>query len=258
MKNKSIIIIITSLIIVIISCYFFFCKKSNQISLTVGMMNGWAPFMNINNKGNMEGFDVDVVKEIEKIINQKIIIKDLGSLSSLFIALEQESVVAIFSGLDVTAKRKTAYDYVLYGSNETKINECCVIINNKGPNNELDLINNHYKIGLEAATSWESTLNKYPLIQKVYSNSISDMLLQLEQNKIDCFIIDPMQCHRLKKNMPYLKYFVIDIDESIKIDGIGIFIKKHNNPIKNLFSNAIDALIKNGQIDTLIQKWNLA
>jgi ABC-type amino acid transport substrate-binding protein len=213
--------------------------------------------MVINEKGIMEGFDVDIVKEIEKITKEEIIIKDLGSLSSLFIALGQGSVDAIFSGLDVTQKRKNAYNYVLYGGEETKITQCIVISSLNGPKNEDDLKKNNYKIALEAGTSWEATLDQYSSLERIYTTSIADMVLQLEQNRIDCFVLESTQANRLIKKIKNLNYFTIDLDPSVQIDGIGIFINKNNTQLKNNFEQAIEELKNNHTMNLILQKWQL-
>ncbi len=254
--NKKYILIISLIAVVILLYTQNFFKKAEK-PLIVGMMNGWVPYMHINNNGQMEGFDVDIVKEIEKITKKNIIIKDLGSLSSLFIALEQNTVDAILSGLDVTQKRKESYDFILYGGDKTKLTQFYCITKKNGPKNENDLINNSYNIGLESALSWESTLNKYENINKIYTSSTAEMLLQLQQDKIDAFFIDPVNVNRLIKNTPELNYFAIDIDESVKIDGIGIFIKKGNTDIKELLENAVKQLTEKNIIDFLINKWQL-
>jgi ABC-type amino acid transport substrate-binding protein len=240
--------------------YFIFRAintDSTSKPIVIGMMNGWAPFMTINNHGEMEGFDVDVTKAIEKRIGQNIVIKDLGSLASLFIALQQGTVDAILSGLDVTEKRKKEYDFVIYESEKTKLNSYCCITSEKGPQSETDLENNTYSVGIEPALSWEATINKYTLLQKTYISSISDMILQLQQNKIDCFIVDPTQCNRIKKILPDLRYFEIDMDSSITIDGIGIFIKKDNTLLKNTLQQAVNTLNENKTIEKIAEKWNL-
>lgn len=257
MKKLYPLIIISLAIIIYLLLHLFYFKQSKKKPLVIGMMNGYAPFMTINKYGIMEGFDVDISKEIEKKINQEIIIKDLGSLASLFIALEQETVDAILSGLDVTEKRKKDYDFVLYENDATKFNTYCCITTKNGPQNENDLKNNPYIIGIEPALSWEATLNKYILLKKTYINSISDMIIQLQQNKIDCFIIEPTQCKRIKKIIPDLDYFSVDMDPSITIDGVGIFIKKHNTVLKNILQDAINLLYEDKTIENTTKKWNI-
>jgi ABC-type amino acid transport substrate-binding protein len=257
MKKLFTLITITLAIIIYILFYSFYFKDGKTKPLVIGMMNGYAPFMTINKYGEMEGFDVDICKEIEKKINREIIIKDLGSLASLFIALEQETVDAILSGLDVTEKRKKDYDFVLYENDVTRFNTYCCITTKSGPQNENDLKNNSYIIGIEPALSWEATLNKYILLKKTYINSISDMIIQLQQNKIDCFVIEPTQCKRIKKVIPDLNYFSVEMDPSIKIDGIGIFIKKNNTAVKNILQDAINSLEEDKKIENITKKWNI-
>jgi ABC-type amino acid transport substrate-binding protein len=255
---KKLYVLITSVFILgFFLFYSLYFKKNTQTSLVVGMMNGWAPFMTINSHGEMEGFDVDVVKAIEKVINQPIIIKDLGSLSSLFIALEQGTVDAIFSGLDVTEKRKKEYDFVIYESDKTRFNKYCCVTSSHGPHNEFDLKNKLYIVGVESGLSWEATLDQYVLLDRKYMSSVTDMVLQLEQDKIDCFVLEQTQCNRLKKAIPDLDYFVLDMDPSLSIDGIGIFMKKNNIKLKNNLQHAIDILFRDNKIDPIVKKWNL-
>src|SRR5256885_977823 len=73
-------------------------KKEDQ--LVVGMMSGWAPFMTINGAGNYEGFDVDVAQEIARRMNKELVVQDCGSLASCFVALDQQRVDMLMSGLD--------------------------------------------------------------------------------------------------------------------------------------------------------------
>jgi polar amino acid transport system substrate-binding protein len=234
--------------------HFFASKQDN--TLIIGVMSGWSPFASINNKGMLEGFDIDIAEKIGVMTNKKIIIKDLGSLSSLFIALEQGVIDAAFSGLDITAKRKENYEVVFYGD-IGKLTHICIVSNEHGPVNEDDLYHKEYRVGIESGSSLEVSLDQYSSIKKVYFTSIADMLLQLNEKRIDCFVIDPIQYYRLNNEVKSLLSFQVPLHESAIIEGIGILIKKDNMTIKNIIENAIKKMLENNDVEVFAHKWYL-
>ena len=121
-KYKKIITILISFLFILL---LFYKKKINKNDINIGVMSGWYPYCDYNKNNNLEGFDIDIIKEIEKIINKKIIIKDLGSLSSLFLALKSKKIDAVFSALDITNERKKNYNMIRYTGPDNK-NICLV------------------------------------------------------------------------------------------------------------------------------------
>lgn len=106
------------LLIIMSTIIFYFLKKMTQDitkkEITVGMMNGYPPYMDISDNGTLEGFDVSIIKTLEKELGTTIAIKDLGNLSTLFLALENETIDAVLSGLDITKERAKNYEIVYY------------------------------------------------------------------------------------------------------------------------------------------------
>lgn len=240
-----------------IFAYFIFFKKTNtENKIIVGMMNGYPPFMDINKDGLMVGSDIDIVTEIEKELNIKIEIKDLGCLSSLFIALEQGNIDVMISGLDLTQKRKSGFEAILYGG--TKITEAYFITTKNGPQSEYDLQSKPWIISAEPGSSIEPALDQYPYITKKNITSFADMILQLNQNKVDACLIDSCQIERFKAAMPNLMYFSVSIPEEFIIEGLGILIKKGNSKIKNLLKPVIEKLLENGTIKNIEKKWQIS
>src|SRR5207249_4261464 len=73
-------------------------SKSKIDALVIGTAAGYAPFVSINKQGEYEGFDIDVAQALTKKMGKKLVLKDLGSMTSLFMALEQGSIDAIIWG----------------------------------------------------------------------------------------------------------------------------------------------------------------
>ena len=58
----------------------FAVSKNDDGSLIVGTTSGYAPFVSLNEKGEYEGFDIDVGKELAKRLNRSFVIKDCGNM----------------------------------------------------------------------------------------------------------------------------------------------------------------------------------
>src|SRR3989339_1035987 len=90
-----------------LASWYSFSKNSSikssgdKNSLTVGIAAGYAPWISINQSGDYEGFDIDVIKQVAATMDQTLILKDLGSMSSLLVALDQGSIDAIIWGMSI-------------------------------------------------------------------------------------------------------------------------------------------------------------
>jgi polar amino acid transport system substrate-binding protein len=254
---KKILFLITILIVIVYS-YFNLNINKNDNSLVVGMMSGWAPFMSLNEKGEMIGFDVDLIKELEKELHIKIKIEDYGSVSSLFVALQKNSVDAILSGFDITQERAKKYTMISYSERYKVSDAWCISkkeyldeIKEKLENNE------KLKIGVESGSSMEPALTAYPNIQKVPFGSFTDMIMQLSEGYIDAFIIDKIHTEEILKEKRNLSSWPIPLPDENKIDGIGIVLQKENKEISQKIKEGIEKLQEKGILTELEKKWNI-
>ena len=72
-----------------------FASNKEDAPFIVGTGSGYAPFVSLTNAGKIEGFDIDVAKEIALKLNHPLVLKDCGNMSSLMLALKQKKVNAI-------------------------------------------------------------------------------------------------------------------------------------------------------------------
>ncbi len=105
-SNNSIFIIVVAGLL----CSYIVVKnvrapQRDAQSLVVGTVADYAPFVSVNAQGEYEGFDIDVANALAKKMGKQLILNDLGSMSALFIALEQGSIDAIIWGLSITQDR---------------------------------------------------------------------------------------------------------------------------------------------------------
>src|ERR1700733_12765518 len=117
-NNKALCAAVTATLLLGVLYTMFRPTKKDDDTLIVGMMSGWAPFMSITANGSYEGFDVDITQELARRMNKKIIIQDMGSLAPCFIALEQNKIDMIISGLDITEKRLQQLNMIYYAGDD--------------------------------------------------------------------------------------------------------------------------------------------
>ena len=237
--------------------YLFFKQKVSKKIINIGMMSGRAPYMNINKNGDMEGFDVDIARELEGVTGYQVSVKDCGSLSSLLVALDQGSLDIIMSGLDITNTRRLHYDTIKYSDAYKLVNFYC-ITNAKDYDLIKDNIDSYsFSIGVEGGSSFEPGLDKYKNITRKYFPSVGEMVLQLAEDSIDCFIIEKVHTQKILKEGEEFRAFSVPLEPDYKLDGIGLLIKKGNKELYKIIDDTVQILVNNGIIAFLEQKWGL-
>lgn len=225
-------------------------------TLVIGIAAGYAPFVSINRDGNYEGFDIDIAQALADKLEKKLILQDLGSMTSLFIALEQGSIDAIIWGLSITKERLQKVAMIRY-QGET-VTEYPLLFWNKIPDtiatmNDIDALT----VSVEAASAQESALNNYPGIQKRYVDKIDDALFNIQYGKTDAALVEPAIARKFQKKYPELKSIPLKLAPQDQVQGIGIAIKKGNEILIKNVESAINTLHNEDIIKNLERKWGL-
>jgi len=123
MKKKGLILLIVVLLVLVaVSCG----KKNSQVAkkeeskkIVIGMSGGYKPYTFLNEVDELEGFDVDVWKEISLRLDCGIEFKR-ADFSGLFGMLDNEQLNTIANQITVTKEREEKYiftdAYVYYGA----------------------------------------------------------------------------------------------------------------------------------------------
>lgn len=233
-------------------------RQKDKAELVVGMMSGWAPFMSVNPQGYFEGFDVDVAQLIAQRMGKKLVIKDLGSLASCFIALDQKRVDMLFSGLDITQKRLESVAMVPYVGQGTR--EYFLVFYKQIPEgvtqlDDLKKLKNPI-VCVEPGHSTEKFLDQYPFITKKQLSSLPDMLLDLEYGKSTAAFLEPQLVRRLQEKGIFA-YLPVPLPPEFIIYGCGIALKKGRPELEKKVALVIEELKREGSIKQLEEKWQL-
>ena len=245
---------------VLLGIFFFFRKtESKKDVLVVGMMSGWAPFMSINGEGDFEGFDVDVAHEVANRMGKKVVIEDLGSLSSCFIALEQNKVDMILSGLNITQERLNKLNMVPYVGEGTK--EYLLVFWKDIPTGisqiqDLKAIKSAI-VCIEPGNSTEKYLDQFEYITKRPLSSLADMILDIQYGKSLALFLEPQVVTRLTQTCPEIKYISVPLPPEFQVFGCGIALKKENTSLNDTVASVIQELKQEGILKRLETKWQM-
>lgn len=228
-------------------------------TITIGMLV-WAPFMTINPNGDYEGFDVDVAQELAKRMNKKLVIQDLGSLASCFIALEQNKIDLLISGLDITEQRLKKLSMVQYTGERTTFFE--FVFWNEIPTSiktadDLKTFPNPV-ICAEAGSGQEKFLDSLPYITKKPMGSVTDMILDVKYGKSLAVILEPPIAARFKKQESALKTIQVPLPPSFQVFGCGIGINKKRPELNTIITKLIQDIKADGTMAMLEKKWDVS
>lgn len=227
--------------------------------LVVGTTSGYAPFVSLNEKGEYEGFDVDVARALSAKLGRPLVIKDCGSMPGLMMALKQGKVDLLIWSISITEKRKEAMQMVHYQGDP--LNTLPLLFWQEIPeeiHSLQDLARDPKRvICVEAGTFQEDALRKIPGLNLRFIDKISDALLELRYGKAFCAAIDPSLVSRFQEQAPELRVRALPLPAEDHVEGNGICLRKEEEELVAQVRRAIEELTAEKKIAELETKWQL-
>ena len=234
--------LIFTLITIATCSYLFFTQQKrscNSNELVIGTAAGYAPWVSINAQGEYEGFDIDFANALAKKMNKKLILQDLGTMSSLFTALDQGKIDAIIWGMSITQDRLKKVAMVNYQGELTSAYS--LIFWKKIPENIKTI-----QDLAEKTVCVEPTSHQEDVLQKYCSNSnrlptekIDDALLNIQYGKADAALVEPAIANKFKKKFNELQILDVPLDPKDQVAGVGVIIKQNNNNLIHQIEQAV-------------------
>ena len=191
-------------VLLLIACILPSVSFAAEGTFVVGTASGYAPYVSLNEKGEYEGFDIDIAHRLAEKLNTKLVLKDFGNMPSLLIALQKKKVDAVIWAVSITPERQKAMTMIYYqGENEThlpflfwkKVPEGIAKIEDfaKQPNRV---------ICVEAGSFQDHILQTYPTLQLRCLDKIADAIMDLKYGKAFATVADSSLVRRLKSQYP--------------------------------------------------------
>lgn len=253
---KKIIIIILLLVAIFMTLWFKKVNKKGSLVLangiTVGTAADFPPFSYRDSSNNIVGFDIDVVKEVAKRLNNSIEIQDM-SFDSLLPQLKSGLIQVVSAGMSSTPEREKS---VRFTKPYLQGNPLMVIsLKNSSINNFEDLKNKSVVVNTGYIS--DIYMSNIPNIILKRVSSISDALLILKNNQADALVtsfqsIKPFldQIESNKNN--YNTFAIEETDENISMAVTPIYPE-----LLKQIQQALDSMKSDGTLEAIKQKWNL-
>ncbi len=239
---------------------FILCLLSMKLiadDFVVGTTSGYAPFVSLDNKGNYEGFDIDLAELIAKKLNKKLVLKDLGCMPSLMLAVKQKKIDAIIWAVSITEDRLKNYEMIYYQGDKTT--ETPFLFWNKIPDGITSIgdLAKEKAVCTEAGSYQEGILKKFPEIKIKNVDKVTDAIMEIKFGKSLATTIDHSLVDRFQAQYPEIKVLNLPLPADAQSLGNGICINKENQELAAQVRKAVEELTKEGKIAELEQKWKL-
>jgi len=219
----------------------------------------WPPLEYVDEKGNVVGFEVDMLKEIEKISGKKITYRNVA-WDGIFAGLANGAYDAVASGVSVTEERKATMDFSTPIMTITQ-----AIIAPAGHPELKDLKSlSGKKVGTQMGTTGDLYLkdqnaaNPSLKIDDKGYDSIGLAVEDLLNGNLDCCVCDSVIASDYVLSNPNYKGKLIVTGKASDIgEPIAIAIKKGDAPLLKLVNDAIAKMEKDGTLAALDKKWNI-
>ncbi len=240
-------------------CLFFCSLQASEEKFVVGTTSGYAPYVSLNDKGEYEGFDVDVAHLIAEKLHRKLVLQDLGTMPSLIMALKTKKIDSIIWAVSITEQRMKEMDMHYYQGEKTT--EISFLFWKEVPK-DLKTIDDLAKlstrpIGVEAGSYQDSVLQQYPNIKLRFLDKISDGIMEVKYGKSFATVVDYSLLPRIQKQYPEAKVAFLPLPPSQQSLGYGVCVNKEHSELSQKVKNAIEELRQEGKLAELEKKWNL-
>ena len=223
---------------------FIGCKKENDV-INVGLNANFPPFESYE-KNKLVGLDVELAEELGKKLNKKIVFKDMA-FDTLLVALTNNKIDAIISGMDITVEREKMVNFTNgYFSNEISL---IVKKDNESIKNLEDL--KKKTVGVVIGTTSDFFVSDLNDIYNIKFKNSVDAILNLNLNKVDAIILDKVVAKKIIVNYEDIR--ILD-DVILNKSEMGIAVNKNNPKLLEELNSALNELKNDGTLEALIQK----
>ncbi len=215
--------------------------------LIVGTNAEFPPFEYVNDKGEIDGFDIAFSKEISNTAGRELQIENM-EFKSLIVALQTGQINMIAAGMSVTEERKAQVDF----SDTYYVATINIVV--KKDNDTIktgnDLVGK--KVGVqEGTTSDFICTDEYANIEVLRFKKNVDAIMELKNGKCDAVVLDSNPAAEFVKLNPDL----VIVQEPLAQEEYAIAVKKGDADTLNAVNGTLKKIKENGTYDQLVKTY---
>ena len=225
-------------------------KAADEKVITIASDCTWPPMEFINDSKEIVGFDIDLINAAAEAGGFKVEVKNTG-WDGIFAGLANDSYDAVISSVTITEERKGSMDF-----SHPYINAGQVLIVASSTNGVTTLADLKGKnVGAQIGTTGAFEVEKVAgLTLKTY-DELGLAIEDLANGNLAGVVADtPIAADFVMNNAAYKSVLKI-VGEPFTDEYYGVAVKKGNTEVLELLNKGLDAVIKSGKRDELIEKW---
>lgn len=250
--NRSRNRILLLLIMILVGTAALRVQASEQSSVVVGTNAEYAPFEYLDEKGNLTGFDYDLLEAVARESNVELVWKDLP-FDSLIGAMEAGDIQVIAAGIGPTEDRAKSVDFsdVYYTGSQS-------IVCQKGAGlQDFDSLQDRSIAVLEGSLSdviASGENQDYGVVENVtvkrFKNAAS-AIMELKNGGVDAVLIDTIMADIYCRQTEGIESYVVD---GTKEDTV-FCIKKGDAELVGLINAGLAKVKESGEYEILYRKY---
>ncbi|NUU62734.1 transporter substrate-binding domain-containing protein [Paenibacillus agri] len=223
--------------------------STTKKTLTLGTSADFPPYefhKVIDGKDSIVGFDINIAKDIAADMGAELEIKDLP-FDSLLNELSSGRIDMVISGLSPTEERRKAVELsdIYYKAEQSVV----VREADKDKFSTMDSLKGT-KIGVQTGSIQEELAKGIEGAQLTSLGKISEIVLQLQSNRVDAAIIEGPVAKSFVKNVKGI--VITDAKPEAEDDGYVVGIKKGNTELLDQVNKTLSRLNSEGKIDQYV------
>lgn len=208
--------------------------------------------MEFQDKGELVGFDMDLISAIAKEAGYDVKLEHVG-WDPIFVELDNKRAQVGASAITINDDRKQTYDFTVpYFQASQKI----LVPQDSPIQSAADLKGK--KVAVQMGTTANIVMDKMfgeknPDIKKFENNVLA--IMELSKGGADAVVADNAVVEEYAKNNPKQKLKVIEDKGAFEPEFYGFMLPKGEEKLKKDLDTALNTLLDNGEYTKLYQKW---
>lgn len=236
------------------------CAKDNaegtdKKTLVVGIDNTFAPMGFKNDKGDLEGFDIEMAKEVGKKIGKEMEFQNIDwDLKET--ELETGNIDLIWNGYSVTKERK---EKVLFTDAYLQNRQIIITTEDTGITKKADIAGKTLSVQ-KNSSAYEAVMQDAAFVKElkgsapVQFETNNDCFMDLEAGRSDVIVVDEtLARYYMKQQTNGVKYVVLD--ENFGNEDYAVGMRKSDTALCESINKALAELKEDGTFDKIKDKW---
>jgi ABC-type amino acid transport substrate-binding protein len=237
---------------------FWIYQRTSQVPNTdmsciiVGTNTDYPPFSFKDHDGEIVGFDIDIVKEVGKRLNRKIVLQDM-SFTMLLPKLQSGSLQIVAAGASPSEERASQ----VFFTKPYLMNDPLIIITrvDHAPLKTVADLTGQVVIVNDGFTA-DLYLSEFkgPIIKRL--PTVADAFLTLISQRADAFVSARTSVEPFFEQADRSKFTMSELPDIT--DSYALIVSRKFPELLARVQQALDAMEQDGTIATIKQKWNLS